>query len=481
MTTPLKSSLGALFVQLDGPNSEPVYVGCVDVDSLTASGGAIDTLRRCFKQDGSGWNILAATRSPDEPVTTTITAQIDGRQGTLSRVQDFASLIVQVREEGVANDRANWVEAYALAQFYVGETSISNAVMREDEQFGEKSFGISALPPLYETFKRTTARQSSAEAEAINDVAVYGTGRNFGKLGYIVANAGSGVTANVYYTRDRGDTWTVAAADPFAVDEHIASVVAFKFGAEGERVIVARGVTDASNPAEIAYSDDRGATWTTVNTGSTNAQFVQGPNGMFALDPYNIYVVTDGGYIYKSIDLGATWTVADAGVATTNDLNAIHFADSEVGYAAADSGVVLKTEDAGASWTAVTAVTGTPDLTDVYTIDADNAWVSTASATLFYTTDGGTTWTQRTFDNSGTGNIKALKFADEMNGAMVWNPSSGSGKIYTTKDGGYTWEAASTKANSGLLSIELIDENEAIYTGGVHTSLGYIGKIFPRR
>ena len=68
----LKTSDGAVFVQTDGPNTAPKFVGCVDVDTLTEPGGAIDTLIRCFTQDGQSWTTLDSTITPLDPVTTTV-------------------------------------------------------------------------------------------------------------------------------------------------------------------------------------------------------------------------------------------------------------------------------------------------------------------------------------------------------------------------------------------------------------------------
>ena len=63
-----KSSDGAIFVQTRGANTRARFVGCVDVDALTEPGGAIDTLIRCFKQDGTGWKTLDSTVTPPDPV-----------------------------------------------------------------------------------------------------------------------------------------------------------------------------------------------------------------------------------------------------------------------------------------------------------------------------------------------------------------------------------------------------------------------------
>lgn len=480
--TPLTTKNGAVFVQEDGPNTDLLYVGCIDIDTLTEPGGGINELRRCFKTDGTGWVTLASTRSPLDPVTTTVTLQVTGQQDAFARMREankFGSVIIQARDKGVANDPGNYAEAYVLEKALVGERSVTSIVMREDEQFGEKSYALAALPPYYEVIQKTTARQSSAEALAFNGIHVYGTGKDLNKLGWAVADAVGSGTANVYRTRNAGATWTVTAADPGGSDEHLLAVLAFEFGADSERVIAFRGVTDAAAPPECWYSDDNGATWTSVSLGSTNALFVQKPQGVFKLDAYNIWATTDGGYIYYTNTQGATWTEQDAAAATAEDYQCIHFATESVGFAGATNGVVVKTEDGGDSWTAVTAITGTPTVAAVHCFDADNVWAATANGKFYYSTDGGTTWTERTFPGSNDGAVVDMRFTSLSQGWAIHSPASGQDYIYYTKDGGRTWEQQTTQANSGLNQIFPVTHNTAFYCGEAHGSLGYLGKAFP--
>ena len=216
-------------------------------------------------------------------------------------------------------------------------------------------------------FKKATSRQSVALPNAanaltyLNDIrCISGNSPAQGacKIGFISGDGATGspsATADVYYTTNYGQTWAATAANPFAAGEIIAAITVFSVGANTRRVIVARGTTDASNPAEIAYSDNDGTTWSQVNVGSTNALYVLGPDGMFALDQSNIWVVTGGGNVHYSEDGGVTWTTQDAGVATSSNLLAVHFADNKVGFAGGASDDVIRTIDGGVSWSAVTA------------------------------------------------------------------------------------------------------------------------------
>ena len=91
---------GALFVQTDGPNTKPEYVGCVDVDAIAEPGGGIDTLIRCFRADGQGWETIAATLTPPDPVTTTITALATATQSFLELIKTCPANFFLMQETG---------------------------------------------------------------------------------------------------------------------------------------------------------------------------------------------------------------------------------------------------------------------------------------------------------------------------------------------------------------------------------------------
>lgn len=487
MTT-FKSSNGGVFIQTLGANTRPRFVGCVDMDTLTAAGGAIDTLIRCFKADGTGWEVKESTITPPEPVTTTITTLVEGTANLLEQARSgLANLFVLQREGGRADTFQNRARSFILERVRIGERTVSDVVMREEDNPSTMGFAISALPPLHSEYQKTTGRQSIAAAEAMNDIHFCGVGLDKGLVGVAVSDAVVGSPSDkgdVLYTLDGGTTWTSMSNQPFAAAENIASVTCFLIGRSTTRVIAARGTTDAGNPMEIAYTDDWGATaWSTVNVGSTNAQFAQGPHSLFAYDPYNIWLVAGAGYIYYSDDGGLTWTTQEAGVATVNDLHAIHFASDRVGYAVGEADTILKTEDGGQSWTVTNDNTGVSAiLRTVAVLDGDNVWVGNASGQMFFTEDAGDTWEERAFTGSGSGEVTSIEFltGSYLFGFMSHNTAGPVGTIFFTIDGGYTWEPITTFTNAGINGIAVIDLNNIFFTGEIQGGTGVIGKVFPK-
>jgi photosystem II stability/assembly factor-like uncharacterized protein len=163
---------------------------------------------------------------------------------------------------------------------------------------------------------------------------------------------------------------------------------------------------------------------------------------------------TQDGYIYKSEDGGASWTVQESGVLTAGEYGAIYFSDELNGYAGAQADVVVKTIDGGATWSAVTATGNGGDILGLWAHDSLRVFVTTDDGELFYTTDGGTTWNERTtFAGTGTGSLDDIEFVNEYIGAILHNTAAPLGSVHVTFDGGFTWEQASTPTNSGLNSL----------------------------
>lgn len=484
---------GALWVQVDGPNTVPEYLGCVDMDAIAEPGGGIDTLLRCFRPDGQGWNTIGATLTAPDPVTTTLTALAARTQSALETIKNCAAnFFVTQSETGRKDTFTNYVRATILGNAYLSDRGLSNLVMRETDGETQMTFGLSAFPPVYRIFKKATSRQSVGMAAAANALAYLNDIRcasgssqaqRAGKIGFISGDTSTGSptgTADVYYTTNYGQSWAATAADPFAASEIIAAIAVFAVGANTHRVVVARGTTDAGNPAEIAYSDDDGTTWTNVDVGSTNAQYVGAAGGLFALDQNNIWMVTTGGYVYKSEDGAVTWSTQDAGVATASNLNAVHFADQRAGFAGGASDDVIRTIDGGVSWSAVTDIGASSTVNCIFTLDAQRAWVGTANGRLYYTTDGGTTWTRRSFSGDNVGQVKDIKFVSDLIGFMVHDTTGPVGRIFTTMDGGYTWEAVTTTTNSGLNSLAVLDENNFFVAGEINSGTAALIKVQPQ-
>lgn len=479
---------GATWIQTGGPNTIPYYLGCTDVDSIDESGGLIDTLYRCFTTDGTGWRTVGASISPPDPVKTALTTYIGEVANYLESISCPVTLFFHSRDAGKADLFTNYKRSFVLSNCLVGDKSYENVVMKETDDLGSQKFSITAYPPVHKIYQVTPVRQSISSTISLNNITFCnsvrcatdsGAAQAICTTGYATGNAPTGspsTTTDVLYTSDAGSTWTATSADPFAATEDIRGITCFPISSTITRVIVSRGTTDAGNPAEIAYSDDTGTTWTTVNVGSTNAQYVQNSEGLFSLDQYTIWMVTNGGYIYFSSDGGVTWSTQSAGTATTNALHCVHAASNRVVWAAGASDTILRSLDGGTTWAAVTASGSGSTINSIFALDAQRAWVGTANGRLYYTLDGGTTWTRRRYTDDTAGSTHAIKFVNSLIGWMIHDTASPVGSIFRTIDGGYTWEKYTTPTNAGLNDISVCSNNLVWACGNVSGTTGVIIK-----
>lgn len=482
---------GALFVQTEryGPVK---YVGCVDVDSLSEPGGGIAELTRCFRVDGNGWDTISSTRTPPDPVTTTITELVRKSKSALESIRDCsAAFWIHMRDCGYANQFGNYVRSAMLPVAYVGDRTRDQMVMRDEDQMAQRTYALSGFPPVYDIFKLVTSRVGIAEVSALNTIAFADAVRCAGacgpaqgpcKIGFAAGDSLAGsaaATASVYYTDDYAQTWAATSTDPFGAAEAVGSLVVIPINATVNRVIAARGTTDAGAPAEVAYSDDNGTTWTSVSVGSTNGQFAQGPHALFSLDYFHTWLVTDGGYIYFSDDGGESWTAQSEGDVVTDDLSGVHFANEKVGVAYGDSDTILKTLDGGFSWSQTSGDPGsTDDMVSGFALDTQRFWVGTTGGEIYLTIDGGATWTEYGFSGSGAGVVRDIQFFTDMIGFIVHDTASPAGRVLRTINGGVTWELWGAPTNSGLNALVVCDENNAYAVGEPNGGTAVIVKVF---
>ena len=75
MPNDLTTKSGALWVQPDGPNTVPYFLGCHGLDEIAEAFGSLELLRN-FEPNGEGWFVSGQTVGPPEPVTFSVNARL---------------------------------------------------------------------------------------------------------------------------------------------------------------------------------------------------------------------------------------------------------------------------------------------------------------------------------------------------------------------------------------------------------------------
>ena len=478
---------GSLFIQPDGPNTDVYYLGCYDLDEIEETKGDI-TLLQCFDENGN-YVTRGYTESAPEPISVSLGTWIGKRAEYLEQVVCPAALYAQLRCDGRADLFDNWERGFALDLAKITGRTLTDLVRRNEEGDGAMiSFSAQALPPIHDYFALQGNRVSVSELGALNNIVFFsdlscpgggcGTPTTKCQYGVITTDflAGSAAaTANVLWTTD-GATFAAGSTDPFGAGESVVGAVAIAINRTTTRIIVGRGTADAGAPAEIAYTDDNGTTWPSVNVGSTNGQFFNDSGALFAVDKAKIFAVTTGGYIYESQDAGATWTARESGVIGTNAYNAIWFKDRFTGIAVGVSDQIAKTVDGGRTWSAATSPSSGGNLTTV-NWNGLYWWVGTSNGRFYYSNNDATTWTRRTgFTGDGTGAMDSVRFLDKYIGYAA-QTISGAGYVLYTRDGGRNWNRLTAQANSGLNDLYVCSNRQAWGVGEVNSSTGFVMKI----
>jgi photosystem II stability/assembly factor-like uncharacterized protein len=223
------------------------------------------------------------------------------------------------------------------------------------------------------------------------------------------------------------------------------------------------GAIYAATNNGVFKSTNGGASWTVANSGLAGNVF------SLAIDPSNpstLYAGTDGSHVFKSTNGGQSWIAASSGLEDTIVLSlAIDPANPNTLYAGTATSAffpgsgVFKSIDAAQTWTASNS--GLPvAIIDVLRIDPSNPatlYAGTNFAGVFKSTNGGQSWTAA---NSGMTNALIEDLAvDPVNpttlyaaiGGCSFNCSLTAG-VFKSTNGGMSWAGV----NSGITDLQVV-------------------------
>jgi len=485
---------GTIFIQPDGPNTKPEWLGCHDLGDIAAPGGDI-TRRHCVDKDGNFVPKIRA-QGPSGEITTSITTYSPKTADWLELQGNCRMpLYIHQSECGPRDLFAAYERGQLLAWAIITSEGETGLVVRETADAAEMSFDVSAKY-REKYWKLLLTALVTAEAAAANDIVVSNSHRCYGGCGgaldkcTTLFNCNDAVAlaiANVDVSVDGGTTWA-SVVGPFVADENIISGVAFPISETVDRWIVVRSADAGVNPLEVAYSDDHGANWNLVVVGAVASEEAVWGGAMFAIDARHIWLGTGDNNIYFSSDAGLTWALQDT---LTSPINMIHFIDEHYGLAVGDANDIEYTEDGGVHWAAVVGPSAGDNLMCCAVIDQDHWWVGNVDGELWYTVDQGANWVQRFFDlPPGVVVITAMglndmDWIDEFCGHFVLRCTIGGtdyGLIYRTVNGGFSWEYQQSAAFDGAETYNAVlacDYNKAYTVGGLIGAVTGIDTVAP--
>lgn len=463
-------------------NGQKEYLKCHDWGDIEREKGGL-TLTFCPDPSRAGGRIITgAFQAEDSPVSVEINTSIRKTKDVLTKLERCPGyLFLQDtcgRRDVFSDYDSQWIVLYVATVTGNTWTNVGKKSPADNEE-SMQTFAFEGTMVKNPFKPLANSRLTIAETAALNFIDICSTDKCPGVCGqsidicqniFVGGDAGASgspaAAAIPWDSTDSGATFIEESASPFAASEAIAAGICIPLGNDTFRRIVFRGTTDAGNPAESAYSDDGGVTWTNVNIGSVNGQYVEtGKAVAYTPEGDNIWVATTGGYIYKSTDKGLTWTAVHAAELTSNDFHAIRRYGRNFLVAVGENDTIIRSQDGGTSWAALTATGSGVTLNIVFPVNKNRFFVGAADGNLYFTEDGATTWSTRSFTGSGSGSVNDVAFLGELDGYMLHNTAAPVGTIYHTRDGGASWDALTTATNEGLNMLHICSPDEALAVG----------------
>lgn len=240
-----------------------------------------------------------------------------------------------------------------------------------------------------------------------------------------------GLAAELLFTENGGTLWDDTLITTLAADQDPNALACV-----GINVVVISEDSESIHYAPILDILDGSEGWLEEDDGFVAGN---GPLAIVSLSPRHTWIVGEGGYIYFTADPTLGVEVQDAGVATLQNLNAVHAYDFLNVVAVGVSNALVLTRNGGETWTPLPGPIGAVNLLTVWMRTPDEWFVGAADGNLYYTRDGGSTWVQKEFPGDGAGSVHEVKFTTPTVGWMAHSTGAPVARILRTVDGGFSW------------------------------------------
>jgi len=496
---------GALWIQPDGLNTKPQYLGCHEMGDISEGVGDIKLFYCPDPSVPNRWNVVGSFQGEPGAVTSSIATDMNKTGDYLEKQKCPFPLYVLKKTCGKKSNFNGWDRAFVLNNTYITKRGLSKMTAKEP---GNQDRSVMTFDITAELMKRFWQFESTRTAftDTENLVSVYVCGEDScsgdcGSATYRGANAHVATDVKSGSPGNSAEVWSLnnpsqvaggaginaqIATAPFT-GKGIATVECLIMSETVTRLIAVVGSANGFNT--VAYSDDAGTTWTLVAL-STTGLYGVGPKCLLVKDFYNIWLCLTAGWIYFSSDGGASWTAQHSATLTFQSLYAMAGYDNYriwcVGGANPAAGnVILRTTD-GSNWELITgpATQTTKCARAVGVSGRDTVWVGYDDGKLFYTTNSGLTWTQRTWSLSSTTTtqgIRSMEWYNEFFAVFVYNTSTPLGSVWVTINGGYDWESITLPGpNAGLNDVSIASELLMYVVGMLYGGTGYFLTIEAR-
>lgn len=465
-----------------GPGNAPEYEGQWKAGGPTFKFGDITAIYEPSNDEYGRFNVAGKIQGqPGLPTMNVMARYLADQASTLLRLgRQGCSHDLQVHigmcEDPQDFDRG-WEKILIITEAYVTQFATDDLGAMEP---GERKFTLETVPvtgiDLYEILRIVFAEEASAQVVQavvgiiICDRIICGScgipSTGCDKIFAVTKSHGGspGLPAEVVYSGDGGVTWEDTSITTIGATEDPSGLACV-----GLNLVVISNESDSLHYAALADILLGTETWAEVTTGFVMAK---GPNAIWSAGPHATFIVGNGGYVYWTADPTAGVSVLNAGIATVQNLVAVHGIDQEHVVAVGASNAVIATID-GVTWQTITGPNVGVALTSVWMHTQTEWFVGDATGKLWYTQDSGDSWTEKTFPGSGAGTVQDIKFASPAVGYMSHTTAAPAGRILRTVDGGYSWYVAPEgntviTANDQITALAVCEENvNLVYGGGL--------------